>query len=123
MNTYELSFARITILDNNLAEVVVNEGAELNEEMVDQYHEFLLTHLQPPFLLLINKINAYTYNFQAQLKLADLEEIGAMAVISYNKTTEASTELLASYPRVNKWNMKLFSDRDTALAWLKLERN
>jgi len=73
MDLYELPFAKIIILDENLAEVIINEGIEMDINMVEQYHEFLLSHLQPPFSLLINKVNSYTYEFYAQLGLSALK--------------------------------------------------
>ena len=60
--------------------------------MVKQYHEFLLSHLVSPFSLLINKVNGYTYDFDAQVNLATLEEINAMAVVAYTRSTKISTE-------------------------------
>jgi len=118
METHELSFAKINILQPDIAEVIVNEGVELNLAMVEEYHSFLLSHLQPPFSLLINKMHSYTYDFDAQQKLATLPEIHVMAVVAYNYITEKTTEVLASYPREQKWNLVIFSDRSEALDWL-----
>ena len=122
MDLYELPFAKIIILRDDIAEVMINDGVELDVNMVEQYHDFLLTHLQAPFSLLINKVNSYTYDFQAQAKLATLEEINAMAVVAYNRITEITTQTLASYPREIEWNLKIFSNRDDALAWLISEQ-
>lgn len=102
---------------------MINEGVEMNTDMVDVYHAFLLAHLQPPFSLLVNKINAYTYDFHAQIKLATLKEINSMAVVAYNRVTHLTTESLASYPRSEKWNLKIFTNRDEALEWLLLEQS
>jgi len=118
MNLHELSFAKIIILHDNIAEVIVDEGIVMDLRMVDEYHKLLLTHLVAPFSLLINKVNSYTYDFQAQTKLANLEEIDAMAVVAYNRVTQITTETLASYPRSKQWNLKVFSNRDEALKWL-----
>ncbi len=118
MDLYELHFARIILLREDIAEVLINEGVEMDVGMVDQYHDFLLSHLRAPFSLLINKVNPYTYDFSAQKKLATLKEINAMAVVAYNRVTEIATESLASLPRDVDWNLKIFSHRDEALAWL-----
>ena len=118
METYELPFATINILREDIAEVIVNEGVEMNVDMVQQYHDFLLSHLTPPFALLINKIHSYSYDFRAQEKLATLEEIKAMAVVAYHRTTVITTYMLAAYPRKIKWNLKIYRNRDEALAWL-----
>ena len=109
MDLYDLPFAKIIILRDDIAEVMINEGVELDIDMVNQYHQFLLSHLQAPFSLLINKVNAYTYDFHAQERLATLKEINAMAVVAYNRITRLTTETLASFPREVEWNLKIFS--------------
>ena len=122
MDLHELPFAKIIVLDKDLAEVLIDDGVEMNTAMVAAYHDFLLAHLQAPFSLLINKINAYTYDFEAQGSLATLEQINAMAVVTYNRISMISTESLAAMPRSKEWNLRIFSDRDEALAWLRSEQ-
>ena len=123
MNLYELSFAKIIVLQDDIAEVIINDAVVMNTAMVEQYHEFLRSILTSPFSLLINKINSYTYDFEAQLELATIGEINAMAVVAYSRITELTTESLASYPRSKKWNLQIFMNRDDALAWLLLEQD
>ena len=122
MNLYELSFAKIIVLRDDIAEVIINDAVVMNAAMVEQYHAFLRSILTSPFSLLINKINAYTYDFEAQLELATIGEINAMAVVAYSRITELTTESLASYPRSKKWNLQIFMNRNDALAWLLLEQ-
>ena len=122
MDLYELPFAKIIILRYDIAEVMINDGVIMDMAMVEQYHDFLLAHLRAPFSLLVNKINSYTYDFDAQEKLATLKEINVMAVVAYKRVTEITTETLASYPRNVQWNLRIFSDRDDALAWLLTEQ-
>jgi len=123
INLYELPFAKIIILSDSIAEVIINENVEMTLLMVKQYHEFLLSHLVSPFSLLINKVNAYTYDFDAQINLATLKEINAMAVVAYSRSTKISTEYLkSSVPRDKDWNLKIYSNRDEALNWLHLEQ-
>ena len=123
MDLHELPFAKIIILQDDVAEVLIDDGVVMNTEMVNRYHDHLVTHLRAPFSLLINKVNSYSYDFDAQENLATLEQINAMAVVAYNRITRISTESLASIPRVEKWNLKIFSDRETALSWLLSEQN
>jgi len=122
MELHELPFAKVIVLRDDIAEVMINDGVIMDIAMVEQYHDFLLTHLRAPFSLLVNKVNAYSYDFNAQEKLATLKEINAMAVVAYNRVTEITTEILASYPRNVKWNLRIFSNRDDALAWLFTEQ-
>lgn len=122
MESYHLPFAEIIIIRADIAEIIINEGIEMNISMVKQYHEFLLAHLIAPFSLLINKINPYTYTFDAQLELATLEEINAMAVVAYNNGTSTTTHYLSTLPRKVEWNMSQFTNRSEALRWLEDEQ-
>ena len=121
MDLHELRFGKIILLSNNIAEVIINDGVEMNEAMVNEYHEFLIAHLHAPFSLLINKINSYSYDFAAQLSLATIKQIKAMAVVSYDRITKHATESLVATPRKVKWNIQIFSNREAALQWLILE--
>lgn len=124
MDLHELPFAKIIILRDDIAEVMINEGVEMNAGMVEQYHTFLLSHLRHPFSLLVNKVNSYTYDFDAQLNLATLNEINVMAVVAYKRVTRLSTEMLASaIPRDVDWNLNIFSNRDDAMDWLIVEQD
>ena len=93
MDLYELSFAKIVILRDDIAEVMINDGVEMDARMVEQYHEFLLSHLRNPFSLRSNKVNSYTYDFDAQVNLGTLKEINAIAVVAYNRVTKMSTNV------------------------------
>lgn len=122
MKLYMLPFAKITLIRDDLAEVVMNEGVEINTKMLNQYHDFLLNHLRAPFSLLINKINTYSYTFDAQAKLATLEEINAIGVVAYNRVAIMALDSLASFPREVEWNMKVFTNYDDALTWVVAEQ-
>ncbi|EPJ48214.1 MAG: hypothetical protein OFPI_30660 [Osedax symbiont Rs2] len=114
-----MSFAEITILKPNLAEVIIGSDIEMDLAMVNEYHEFLLSHLECPFNLLINKIHQYSYTFEAQQHLATMREINSMAVVAYNSVTENSTNSLISVPRAMPWNIQIFKERKTGLDWLE----
>jgi hypothetical protein len=118
MHTYTLPFGDITILQENLAEVVIYDGIIMDEGIVDDYHNFLLLKLKSPFSLLINKKFAYSYTFDAQLKIGSLSQIDKMAVIVYSNFTEMATKSLISLNVNKNWNIKIFQDRDLALTWL-----
>ena len=119
MERFKLSFGEIKILDKNLAEVIVDEGVLFDEVMVDEYHDFLLNSLTPPFFLLINKKHSYTYTFNAQKIIANLKEIKAMAVLLSTHGGEMSTRTLMNINGNYKWNIELFQNRVEALKWLK----
>jgi len=124
MDTYQLSFAQITILSPDIAEVIVDDGIEMTLAMVTEYHNFLKAHLSAPFSLLINKINCYSYDFEAQINLGNIKEINAMAVVAYTKSAVLATRSLANGAlRKTAWNLEIFSDRQSALIWLENQQH
>tara|TARA_R110000868_G_scaffold62922_3_gene189865 strand:+ start:770 stop:1177 length:408 start_codon:yes stop_codon:yes gene_type:complete len=123
MTFHSLGFAKIVLLANNLAEVIIDQGIVMNLAMVNQYHEFLTKHLQAPFSLLINKKNEYSYDFNAQMKIANIPQINAMAVVTYTRDSEFTTQLLSeTIYRQTAWNMKMFPQREMALEWLEYQQ-
>ena len=118
MSINRLPFADIILLRDDIAECIIHEGIEMDVRMVVQYHDFLIENLTSPFSLLINKLNSYTYTFEAQKKLGSIPHINAMAVVTYRNSSKISTESLNRIPRAIPWNMKSFSERDSAVEWL-----
>ncbi|OIQ28157.1 MAG: hypothetical protein BM564_10550 [Bacteroidetes bacterium MedPE-SWsnd-G2] len=118
MKTYRLTFAEITILDKHTAEVVVNEGVEFDLHLTEVYHDFLKSHLQPPFCLVINKVYSYTYTFEAQNKIANLPEIECIAVIAPNSFSSYSTKIIKNTRSENDM-FKTFGTREEAIHWVE----
>ncbi|MDG5492425.1 hypothetical protein [Psychroserpens sp. SPM9] len=123
MKVFILPFAKITLLHKSIAEVVINDDVIMDAEMVEVYHDFLLSNLVAPFSLLINKEHAYSYTFDAQVKIANLKEINCMAVVLYNFSAEMGTKVLIDLNKGNNWNIKIFREREEALDWLKFNQN
>lgn len=122
MELHQLSFGKAIKLNDDLAEIIVDESVVLDIAMVDEYHDWIANNLKDPCFLLINKVNSYTYTFDAQMKIATLPQIKAMAVVVYNKLSEITTQNLSEYPRERSWNLNIFNNRDEALAWLNKQR-
>lgn len=118
MKSYRLSFATILILEKNLAEVIIDEGIIMDEIMVDEYHDFLLSNLSAPFSLLINKKHCYSYTFEAQKMICNLKEIHLIAVVVTTNGALMSTQTLIKINEKNNWNVELFQERDMALEWI-----
>ena len=119
MITHKLSFGQITLLQEDIAEVIVNEGEELDIEKVAEYHEFLIKEMKHPFSLLINILNSYTYNFEAQQLIGSLSQINAIAVVTYNKITKNIIKTIIEVPKKIPWKIKIFKERGVALKWLE----
>lgn len=105
-----------------MAEVIVDDGVIIDMDMVREYHEWIQNNLSDPCMLLINKLNPYTYTFEAQKEIAGLDQIQAMAVVVYNRISEVTTRDLASFPREHEWYIQVFDSRHDALLWLEGQR-
>lgn len=114
-----LKMGRIIKLSDDIAEVIVDDGVVIDMDMVREYHEWIQNNLSDPCMLLINKLNSYTYTFEAQKEIASLEQIQAMAVVVYNRISEVTTRDLASFPREHEWYIQVFDSRHDALLWLE----
>ncbi|WIO74262.1 hypothetical protein QP938_13320 [Porticoccaceae bacterium LTM1] len=122
MKEHSFSFGTASVLAPDLAEIIVNEGVIMTKAMVTEYHDWIEQELADPCMLLINKVNAYTYEFEAQTRLATIPKIQAMAVVSYTRASTGTTQLLNKFPRSQPWNLQIFSSRDDALRWLDHQR-
>ena len=118
MTTYKLSFGEITILQEDIAEVIVDEGIKFDLDLVGEYHEFLLNKMKHPFSLLINILNSYTYTFEAQQHIGSLSQINSIAVVAYNEITKNIIKTVIKVPKEIPWKIKIFKNRQVALKWL-----
>jgi len=118
MRIYNLQFATIIPLADNIAEVIVRRDIEMDVPMVETYHEFLRDHFRAPFALLINKKYPYTYTFEAQQILISIPEIIATAALTYTPLSAEFTQSLIDQPRDKPWNAAVFGNREQALNWI-----
>ena len=118
MKNYEMSFGTIIKLSNNLAEIVVDDGVEMNLAQVKEYHNFLLNNLKAPFCLLINRKHSYTYTFEAQKTIVNFDKIKKLAVLLNTQGGLMSSETLLSLNANLNWEISWFSKREDAFAWL-----
>ncbi|MFT5294307.1 MAG: hypothetical protein ACI9YH_000313 [Colwellia sp.] len=123
MEQYRLSFARINILLDNIVEIVIDNNVSVSLEMVAELDTFLNNSLPSSFGLLVNKINHYTYSFEAMMTFASLVNIKAIAVINYSQSAEEVTTNIIKQRQVDQLNIKSFSGLDLgylhATSWLK----
>ena len=122
MKSYELSFGTIIKLNNNFAEVIVDDGVEMNSSQVKEYHDFLSKNLKTPFYLLVNRIHSYTYTFEAQKLIMSFNKIKKLAVLLGTQGALMSTETLLNLNTNINWEIEWFRTREDALEWLNNDR-
>jgi len=115
MNKYQLSFAKINILNEQVAEVIVNQDVLISLEMSEEYDRALAEIFSNNFALLVNKINQYDFSFEAKLSMASHDNLKAIAVITYDNKSKKSVEEIAAMRQIDGWNVKVFNGLD--LGW------
>ena len=124
MKVFLLPFGKINIIDSNIAEIIINEGVLIDTEMVKSYRALIRSHLKVPYSLLINKEHGYSYTFEAQVIIGDLDDdIDYRAVVVNSQSGEMATEILMNVNKRNNWNLQMFRDREEAIIWLKSKKN
>lgn len=112
---HRMSFGYFNILDNNIVEVVGDEGVLFTLEMIEECHQFIEEHIQGEFGMLVNRINNYDYEYGAKLSIASYENLKALAFVVYSKDGLAVTESLNKAREMDNWNTKVFSGLE--LGW------
>jgi len=112
---HRLSFAYFNILSDNILEVVVDDGIEMTLEMVEECHDFINAHFTNDFGMLINRVNNYTYTYEAKLSLASYEKLKAIAFVYYSKDSKDITKQLSKTRISDEWNCRIFSGLE--LGW------
>lgn len=120
MNGYELSFAKINIIQADIAEVIINEGVEVNVEMVNEARRYLLDNMTIPYSLLINRLHSYTYSTDAKLEASNMIEISSVAIVSYDSIMGIALKSMVLIFIKSKWSIKFFGNRELAISWLGL---
>lgn len=120
-NFCQLSFGRLVFHSENISEVIVNAGVELTLDEIEEFHRALIDrHKAHPFGAIINRINDYSYSFEAQLKIGDLDNLKAVAAIYYSSIGKLSSETVQDIKK-SAFNMKLFDNYEMGLDWLRTQ--
>jgi len=118
MKVFILPFGKINVINPQIAEIIINEGTILDKQEVQDYNDVLRSNLKSPFSILINKENAYSYTFEAQLEMGKLNDIAYRAVVAYNHNAEMATQIIINLNKKNNWIIEVFRERQAALNWL-----
>lgn len=122
---HRLSFAHFNILSDNIVEVVVDEGVQMTLEMIEECHKFIGNNFPEEFGMLINRVNNYSYTYEAKLSIASYSNLKAIAFVYYSKDSKEITEYLYKLRVFDEWNYRLFSGLELgwqqALEWLQQE--
>ena len=118
MELHQLSFCKVSVIKADIAEVIVDEGVNIDITMVEEIHNCFLSIFSRSFSLLINKTNSYSTELDALIKFGTLAAINKIAVFAPNKMAKLSADFSADIPSSAELNIQVFTNRDVAFAWL-----
>lgn len=119
MVTYRFTSFQISIVEDDIAEIVVFNNTEFTLQMVNDFHALVRDKMAPQVGVLVNKNYPYSYTFDALVALSRSRAIKSVAVWSNGKIVNSITAYLAKRFNFYKVPVRTFYDRAEALAWLK----
>ena len=108
MTKRRLSFAKINLINDNIAEVIVDKDIEISLEMSEEYDNFLAEQFKNNFALLVNKVNPYDISFEAKLNMISHENLTAIAVVIYDDESKKLVQNIAEIRKLDGLNLKIF---------------
>ncbi|BCD99880.1 hypothetical protein [Marinagarivorans cellulosilyticus] len=115
---HRLSFCRLQIIDQNIVEIILDDGVEISGQMVDEFFAAIEGKMNSQISILLDKATQYSYTFDALIKLSESTKIRNIGVITYDALSRSSAIYMMERFNKSKKNVKLFESREDALAWL-----
>lgn len=117
------SFGQIEFISENIIEIIIKQNLEITLESMDEYEDLMSKYVSGNYAVLVNRINRYSFTFEAMLCVGSAENLKAAAIISYDNNNEPHTENLKSIRHMDNLNIKEFSGlelgREKAIKWLE----
>lgn len=119
------SFGQIKLISSNVVEVIINQGVEISLELVEEYDAVMKKHINQPYAVLINRVNSYSYAYEAILCIGSSQHLKAAAVINYGAANAQQNKNLQLVRHMNQLAIKEFSGlelgRESAIKWLEAQ--
>ena len=118
-NRSHLDFCDITNIADSITEIKIDEDIIVDETMVDEFHNWLAQHHNDEFGLLVNKTNHYTYTFNAQLKIGQIENMQAAAFLVKEHSAEVAVQAVMGIKQRRQIPNSTFYKHQDAVEWLQ----
>ena len=115
---HQLSFCKLQIIDQNIVEVILDDGVEISGQMVDEFFMAIAEKMHDQISVLLNKATKYSYNFDALIQLSESTKIRNIGVVTYDALSRSSAIFMMERFNKSNKNVHLFETREDALAWL-----
>ncbi|QLE84136.1 MULTISPECIES: hypothetical protein [Shewanella] len=123
---YQLSFGcEINKIEQNIASVTINDGVEIDLDMITEFDQCLEQIFSGPYGLLIDKRHHYTYSYEAQLCMASSPNLIATAVVGHAPVEPKLPPAFYTVRQVDRLNTRVFRGQPQgnalAITWLKYQ--
>lgn len=115
MKLDELTFGTLREVEPNLVEITAKQGIKVSKEHIEQIEEALLTKYEGAYAILINRVNSYSHTHDSMVKIAQLRNLTAIAIIVYSDMSEQTAQIHGHYQE----NVQVFVSKDRAITWLR----
>lgn len=122
INEYNLDFCNIKHRDDGIVEFEFADGINVDAEMVKKLTSMADKKIHEPIAILSNRINSYSLSFEAMATVAHHKNIAALAIIVHSSKSQLMVETQNFFiSKLKKKPIKIFSDADSAIEWLRNE--
>ena len=115
----QLDFALVKRIAPQIVEVQADTGIEITKDALFQVCMSAEQLVGGPFMMLINRQNAYSMHHEAMMNVGNWPQLQAIAILVFSVHSAQIAMLLKAMPRIKKSPIEIFSDRQSALMWLQ----
>ncbi len=117
---YKLPFGCLKCPRDNIIELVIDEGIEVNVAMVRVLHATIEQLVgDEPTGFIVHKLHPYSVSFDAQQIIGNLPGITVSAVVAYNQLGEMTAQQIITMSEMAERDIEIFPTLENAIFWLQ----
>lgn len=109
-----LSFGTFQEAAPNIIEIIIHEDETMDEEAIALIEKGVLEKYSEQYCLLVNREHTYHHTPGSMVRIAQMKNLIAIAIVVHSKTAETFAKLHQRHQD----NVMIFENRDNALQWL-----
>jgi len=117
---YKLDYCTIQVRDDNILMFEINDGVNVDSEMVAELTHLADESMSGSFGILSNRIHSYSLSFEAMSALAQYDNMVALAIVVHSAKSRLLVETQNFFiSALKKKPIKIFMEFDSAVSWLQ----
>lgn len=116
----KLPFGRLKCPADNIIELIIDEGVEINVDMARAIHAAIEQWVDDePAGFVVHKLHSYSISFEAQQIVGELPGIAVSAVVAYNQFGEMTAQQIITMSEMEESAIAIFPTLENAIFWLQ----